>query len=115
MTETLVSAEIAQALKDKGFNWEVNNYYCGGIAVPYSCASYNANKIRDAQYSAPTLSHAAMWLRSKGVHVFVNRWHTGKWHYFVHVLGVDEDHCETGFPTHDTALSSGILNALKMI
>jgi hypothetical protein len=112
MTEPLVSAEIAQALKDKGFNWKCNSY-----AIHPNIPTNDS----DLGYSAPTLSHAAMWLREvKGLHVTVSYELQG-WFYLVHDIVsflpqfIQELGDDKGYPTHDTALSAGILNALKMI
>ena len=108
MTETLVSAEIAQVLKDKGFDWKCNSY-----AIHPNIPTNDS----DLGYSAPTLSHAAMWLREvKNVHVFVSP--MKYWSGWSFCIAIKEEETTSGdwmYDTHDTALSAGILSALKMI
>jgi len=68
MKEAYVSFEVAKLLKEKGFDWVVNTYYCDDCdyaqhdIIEYNKENYNSHKIH---ISAPTQQMACRWLREE--------------------------------------------------
>ncbi len=73
MKEQYASYEVAKLLKDKGFDWVVNTYYCDDYnyaqhdIIEYKKENYNSHKVH---ISAPTQQMAMRWLREeKGIYI----------------------------------------------
>jgi len=102
---THVTKQTAVLLKEKGINVPTDYVY-----------AYSEG---DMTISAPTLYEAADWLRSKGVHVYVvpvNLWQ--QWRMFINLDTYPPQKTRIpdkpmDFETHDLALESGIIHALK--
>ena len=66
MNEAYVSFEVAKLLKEKGFDWDVDGYYCEDCSytthdrIEYRTENYNSHK---SHISAPTQQMAMRWLR----------------------------------------------------
>jgi len=81
-----VSLEVAQLLKEKGFDWECRAYYvkskeCGIELFPTE-RSHNYNDDVYPRTSAPTLQMAMKWLREKGVIITI-----AYTMYSLHIIG----------------------------
>lgn len=112
---THVQKETAQLLKEKGFDLPSRQYFIAidnKIKNNQNNTPYNWNKI-PAGYSAPLLYEACIWLRSKGVHVSVRC--MGNWYdaQLQDTIDGEELHDTGAYDTHDLALESGIVHALK--
>lgn len=71
MKEAYVSFEVAKLLKEKGFDWEVNGYFCSDVDNPsrieWSTKDYNSHKFH---VSAPTQQMACRWLiETHNIHI----------------------------------------------
>ena len=73
MKEAYVSFDVAKLLKEKGFDWVVDTYYCDDYnyaqhdIIEYRKENYNSHKVH---ISAPTQQMACRWLRKeKGIHI----------------------------------------------
>ena len=73
MEDAYVTFGTAKRLKEKGFDWVVDTYYCDDYdyaqhdIIEYRKENYNSHK---AHISAPTQQMACSWLRKeKGIHI----------------------------------------------
>jgi hypothetical protein len=115
---THVQKETAVLLKEKGFDLEtIYHYYEDEVTQTLHSSphfsSFNWNCID--RISAPTLHEANTWLREvKGVHVYVTCTY-GEWDFSIENAVNGESLHDTyyTFQTHDQALESGIIYALK--
>lgn len=125
MKEDLVSFEIAQLLKEKGFSHMEAN--CYGDNMCYQLPEGNLiNALKGNTVTgyvlAPTLSLAQKWLREK-YQILVEVWHNNhsvlpksEGRYTVEVGEMFTDFLTVDkFVTYEEALSAGILEALKLI
>ena len=62
ITEDYVSFNTAKLLKEKGFDWEVLNYFNAGTRLSTTRIARNWNRV-EVFHSAPTLQMAMKWLR----------------------------------------------------
>ena len=110
-------------MKEKGFDLPSSQYFIAidsKIKNNQNNTPYNWNKIH-AGYSAPLLFEATTWLReAKGVHVYVQIINEGEGICYYHPNIQDvatgeyfESEIFDGEHTHDLALESGIIRALK--
>lgn len=71
--EQYVTFKVAKLLKKKGFNWEVNGYFCSDVNNPsrieWSIKDYNSHKFH---VSAPTQQMAMRWLMEEK-HIFIGK------------------------------------------
>lgn len=121
MQEPRVGRNTAARLKEAGFDWYVNGYFLANSSVIRHEESSNFNQMVDYT-SAPTLSHAAMWLREvKGVNVIIvpiDVW--AKWSYRLHFNSVPPQkhpypNRPPDFTTHTLAESAGLDAALDWV
>lgn len=124
--EDYVTFNQAKALKDLGFDWEVDFYYATEDApdghawlTPFANGGKNAN-LKSHLYSAPTLSQAQKWLREVqcvDVVLFLSYperergYHFGLGKWFPYLNYLDSFHYET----YEQALSAGIDEALAFL
>ena len=110
---THVQKETAVLLKEKGFDLPVRKFYGqhnNGELTTGVLYDYN---LHEHMISAPTLHEAADWLRSKGVHVYVTCT-ANEWYFSIQKTnGVSLFNSTAPNATHDLALESGIIYALK--
>ena len=134
-----VSFEIANLLKEAGFDWECEHCYNNGEFDEEYYEPFNFNKDCLYQISAPTLDDAQRWLREvgnkngtviltlnfneniskhwevKGIHLNKDRT-VMQWFYTCHVKlygrGIIPVDC---FNTYEEALEAGIKEALEII
>lgn len=72
MKEAYVTFEVAKLLKEKGFDWTVDTYYCDDSnyvqhdIIEYRKENYNSHKLH---ISAPTQQMVCRWLRERGIHI----------------------------------------------
>jgi len=114
MKEPIVSKELAQLLKEKGFDWEVRQAYYKNSKESSSWLEPQNHNKGVLYVSAPTLSHAAMWLRKvHNLHIRTN-W-VDKWYYVINDMkdAFEEWGSETDYSTHDDCLIAAIEKALK--
>lgn len=74
--EQYVTFEVARLLKDKGFDWDIRQYYALDSKtnvwdLEYDDSKGNYNIYGENLISAPTQQMAMRWLREeKGVHIY---------------------------------------------
>jgi hypothetical protein len=117
MNEQLVSLDTARLAKEKGFNWDVFDYYYDGKLKRWSPSTRNANKF-GVPFSAPQQSLLQKWLRN------VHGWHIrisinlGDYYFDVEsVMGTTylKNQCEIGYKSYEEALEEGLLYSLKLL
>ncbi len=126
--EDFVSLECAKMLKEKGYNEPCLGYYFKSDFMfkvePYRGADVNALyevPISPDDINAPTLYEAAKWIRQ---HCLINiivccNW--GKIDKYSYAMNINQDDCNVDmkckdkYQTYESALSAGIVEALKMI
>lgn len=142
-TEDYVSYPIAVALKEAGFDWPCDHYYCAfddesdvRFWSTHPAQSQNGFTNPDGKViaDAPTLAVAQKWLR-EGVELHVGVYPPiplNRWQFYIddlrqHVNPTngelntrwDEDDQERVdkqfYPTYESALSAGIEEAIKLI
>jgi hypothetical protein len=119
---THVQKETAVLLKEKGFDVEtVHHYYEDEVTQTLhsspNFSEFNWNCID--RISAPNIYTACIWLRAKGVHVYVvpvNLWQ--QWKMFIYLNSYPPQKTRIpdkpmDYQTHDLALEAGIVHALK--
>lgn len=123
MTEKLITFTQAKKFKDAGFGYPVyelylssGEFFTGGDFMD----KMNHNAYPDV-ISAPTLSHAAQWLREvKGLHVEVCKpCISSGWTMLVKILMKEGlayfEGVQHTFSDHDSAYSAGIDKALELL
>jgi hypothetical protein len=78
---TIVNFEIAQLLKDKGFDETIKSYDKEGklITVSITIRRFKPEKV---YYPAPTITEVIMWLYEKyGIWIGVGSLRIGEWHF----------------------------------
>lgn len=90
MKEAYVKFKTAQRLKEKGFDWEVNGYFCSDVDNPsrieWSTKDYNSHKFH---VSAPTQQMGCDWVeKTYGFFIEISRSVdlNGNYHYFYMIL-----------------------------
>lgn len=122
MNETLVDIEVARLLKEVGFIWSVRHFFKYADtdkpeANEYHPDNYNGDNWAKGYYSRPTLSRAADWLRTQGLHVYCSITLMGTYTWTIQ----DIQHgkiLQSGYlkkKDHDTALAAGIKQALTIL
>lgn len=124
--EAHVSLEVANLLKQAGFNWECRGYFDGTEFHPngsVECTNYNSDTCK--YLKAPTLDVVQRWLREvKGIHICVKADTASiNCKYFVTVIisdtkwgNVQDENKETIlFNTYEEAQEAGIKRALEII
>lgn len=127
INEDYVSFEIAQTLKEAGFDWPTHGYYHKGNCAEDEVWYYTMNPADDHNHSnnprvwsAPTLAQAQKWLREK------KKWHIiiepriweqqvydfKLWHFY---RGYENNNRGLDYLSYEAALSAGIEAALKLI
>ena len=118
--ESYVSLETAKLLKEAGFDWPCEKWFelKDGTPVEWGAdASCNWNVSKD-DYSRPTLSLAAKWLREvKNIHIQIYCTSNSDWGYMTDIIGdCDEPLCEDSkFPTYERALEVALEEVLEWI
>ena len=121
--ETYVSLEIAELLKEAGFDWKCEHPYFNGI---FDENSYEPNNFLDATYqiAAPTLEIAQRWLREvKDIDVYIfpttnnKRGCVYEWGIktFGRALWVEGQPYTNQYETYEEALEVGIKKAIEII
>lgn len=110
---THVQKETGVLLKEKGFDLSVTHlYHTNKPLVIDTGSSQNWNEFNEG-FSAPDIYQACIWLRTKGVHVYVTCTYS-EWYYSIQdTTGVSLFNSTTPNKTHDLALEAGIIHALK--
>ena len=108
----IVSFELAQKLKEKGFREKTFGFYLLLIKLPQYPLTYitkNYNK-EDDFYSAPTISQVLKWLRGKNIHLYTDIDNEG-WYFEIKCLKtrfmVNTDFFER-YNTYEQATLAGI-------
>ena len=142
MNEDFVTYEQAKLLKELGFDWKCNHFYCQPKGKELRLIEYIPMDFMDSQYhnfnnpstwsdnndntpSAPTLAQVQKWLRETK-QIEINSTYDpitkNGWFYYRNDLRVDEmwgglDHFGDGeyFSTYEEALSEGISGILKTL
>lgn len=136
MTEELISFETARLAKEKGFDWETEEFYTDdkkprlSKGVEYMSDSYvrlwkwnsmpdnYPTEGKDVLCAAPTQSLLSRWLREvHRINVFClpNRYDSDIWYYCIGLTLVSKVSKEdTGF-TYEQALEEGLKKGLKLI
>jgi hypothetical protein len=112
---THVQKDTAFLLKEKGFDLPCEVYYttdCYGKEFGKHI-DYNKLPTRSGVLcSCPDIYTACIWLRAKGVHVYVKpQWSTQEWFGVISIFAKTQ--YTSNYPTHDLALEAGIVHALK--
>lgn len=117
MEQKHVSKELAQKLKQIGFDWLTSAHYhkkIEDIQLTINERDWNNLGVTRKYSSAPTIETAAKFLRErKGLHVycyyslFSNKWENGIQKIGQGTLNIHEIH-----DTHDDALTAGIEHAV---
>ena len=119
---THVTKQTAQLLKEKGFDLPCLAWYIVGDEIMRSTTDFeeDTNSRFPNAFTAPELYKVPIWLReTKGVHVSVvpvNLWQ--QWRMFIYLDAYPPQKTRLpekpmDFDTHDQALESGIIHALK--
>lgn len=111
---THVQKHTAQLLKEKEFDLSVTHlYHTNKPLLIDTGSSQNWNEFNEG-YSAPELYKVPIWLRTKGVHVYVSTKDV-KWAYTIEDIKIGKilSNSFWHFDTHDLALESAIVHALK--
>ena len=120
ITDDYVSFETARLLKEAGFDWPCEKWFelKDGTPIEWGVdAGYNWNVSKD-DYSRPTLSLAAKWLREvKNIHIQIYCTSNSDWGYMADIIGdCDEALCEDSkFPTYERAMEVALEEVLEWI
>ena len=120
MTDDYVSFETARLLKEAGFDWPCEKWFelKDGTPIEWGAdAGCNWNVSED-DYSRPTLSLAAKWLREvKNIHIQIYCTSNSDWGYMADIIGdCDEALCEDSeFPTYERAMEVALEEVLEWI
>ena len=114
MREELIKFDTAILAKEKGFDYDTDDYYSSKTKV--TSVSYN-------EYPAPTQSLLQKWLREKhNIHIVVNIGipHGSKYcSFYSNVIRFNKTHKSKFrsefYKSHEDALESGLFNALELI
>ena len=121
MKEHLISYKIAKLAKEKGFNIEINQYWCNGIISDNFQQNVDWNNIAESHISAPTQSLLQKWLREKhNISILIFSYLDGKLNAFEIV---DINKCinefdiihKQLFDTYEKALEQALKEALNNI
>ncbi len=125
MKEQIISFDTAKLAKEKGFDWQVRNYFrITSISKPIEedrCTMQNINAMKDSSiFSRPTQSLLQRWLREKHK-IHIDLWYndlTNKWRceclYLLPLMEVLSVNCNE-HPTYEEALEEGLQEGLKLI
>lgn len=123
--EYYVSLEVANLLKEAGFDWECCYCYDAETKdfLDDNEGEFNFNEGDDNNfYSAPTLEVAQRWLREKNLLLYIPPCHIdGKWlwRYWITNCINKEDTTQIysveKYDTYEQALEAGIKKALELI
>lgn len=134
--EDFVTFEQAKKLKELGFHWECNHFYCQPKGKELKRICYIPNDFLDSLYhdfnnpttwsdnsaetfSAPTLTQVQKWLREvKGVTVYIIPYFLSEeCAYYLSFMfrGYGEDKKYGTKDTWEKALSAGINEAIKVL
>ncbi len=109
---THVQKDTALMLKEKGFDVPCEG--CYGVNSDELHVYPHAVYPNKRNIPAPTLYEACEWLRAKGVHVAVDCLEKDEWYFELqNVEDGDVLFFKSMKCTHDLALESGIVHALK--
>lgn len=120
ITDDYVSFETARLLKEAGFDWPCEKWFelKGCTPVEWGAdAGCNWNVSKD-DYSRPTLSLAAKWLREvKNIHIQIYCTSNSDWGYMADIIGdCYEPLCENSeFPTYERAMEVALEEVLEWI
>ena len=106
--EDYCSFEIAELLKEKGFNWDCITYYVDSEPndVKYSMLFENNTTWEERCCSAPTHQMAMKWLREKGVEcVVIPIWNTIGKQYRSYVLSDLDDKYKDNYDSYSDNIS----------
>lgn len=112
---THVQKQTAQLLKEKGFDLPCLAWYIVEDEIMRSTTDFedDTNGRFPNAFTAPELYKVPIWLRTKGVHVYVTCTYS-EWYYIIQdTTGVSLFNSTTPNKTHDLALEAGIVQALK--
>lgn len=122
-----VDFPTAKLLKEKGFDWEVCDYFHYNLEWTLCESSdcepdnYNTEDWGEKWFSRPTVALAIMWLREvKGLHIFCNIF-VGNIHWAYIINDLKVKWCEnqlisvSNFETQALAESAALIHALKLI
>ena len=120
IADDYVSFETARLLKEAGFDWPCEKWFelKGCTPVEWGAdARCNWNVSKD-DFSRPTLSLAAKWLREvKNIHIQIYCTSNSDWGYMADIIGdCDEALCEDSkFPTYERAMEVALEEVLEWI
>ncbi len=118
ITEDYVSYEIAQLLKEKGFNVPCHCYYYRANKLDYGPEEeYDNETLKFDErkcYSAPTHQMALKWLRENNLYIEIRRnLNTFYFRWKVEQGAADKAVSEYKYDTYEEAVESAILYVLK--
>lgn len=121
MQEELVSFQVAELAKEKGFNFiDVSGYYhvCDGYTIGYAFCFSNVNEQSEKGILAPTQPLLQRWLREiKQVEIVVSPRNKDKGMFYGCSVLTDDLHTSVGseFKSYEEALEKGLMFALKLL
>lgn len=122
--EDFVTYVQAVKLKELGFDWLSNRYYCkedcaDGQVWEYSCHPPQNYSDSPRRFTAPTLAQAQKWLREvKQIIVIPCVMHIEdimKYDFYIADEPIDLLDDSEGYDTYEQALSAGIDKALELL
>lgn len=117
ITEQYVTFEIAQLLKEAGFDEICDTFYSSNVGAPYLLRSRNS-ELRKEYYSRPTQALAARWLREVHRIAIILTPMTDGWMYDLYDLKkyqyiiLSKD---AGIVTYETAFEEALQETLRLI
>ena len=112
ITEDYVSYEIAQLLKEKGFDEPCTSKYCTDGSFDRSFCHYKNSEINKDAYNAPTHQMAMRWLREKDIRICPDYSNVdGKWFT---MIGTKKKRTYSGYyDTYEEAIEAALKYSLE--